>query len=185
MTTPNQSPAPRSASLADGGDASPWARTPARGPEPILEVGVEKTSGGTGGATSGGSAEVVSTPERKKQTTDLGEGPPRNNEPENQKLCGEEKRGAGATAEIEADTIGRELLQQRISEATEKLTVTRVGWIVFVKIILCLFLLVREMKFGGNKDEGAFFAPFILAAFVLKKKRGVAMAERAGHAERL
>jgi hypothetical protein len=41
------------------------------------------------------------------------------------------------------------------------------------------------VKFCGDKDEGAFFALFILAAFVLKKERGVAMAERAGHAERL
>ena len=84
MTTPNQSPPPRSASIADGGDASPWARelhligTPAQGPEPILEVGVEKTSGGTGGATSGGSAGIVGTPEQKKKMANLGEGPLRN-----------------------------------------------------------------------------------------------------------
>ena len=98
MTTPNQSPAPRSASLADGGDASPWARTPARGPEPILEVGVEKTSGGTGGATSGGSAEVVSTPERKKKTANLGEGPLRNDGLKNQDHVADGQLGDGATA---------------------------------------------------------------------------------------
>jgi len=53
-----------------------------------------------------------------------------------------------------------------------------------VKIILRLFLLAREVKFCRDKDEGAFFALSILAAFVLKKERGIAMAEWAGHAER-
>ena len=83
MTSPNQSPSPRSTSVADGGDADPWAGTPAQDRTPVQEAVVEKTSGGTGGPTSGGSTEVVSTPERKKKIANLEEGPPRNDEKEN------------------------------------------------------------------------------------------------------
>ena len=104
MTSPNQSPAPRSTSVADGGDADPWAGTPARGPAPTQEAGAEKTSGGTGGATSGGSAEAVSTPERKKKIANLEEGPPRNDELENQDHVVEGQHGAGATATRTPDT---------------------------------------------------------------------------------
>jgi len=37
------------------------------------------------------------------------------------------------------------------------------------------------MEFGRYKDERAFFALLVSTAFVLKEKRGVSIAKRAGH----